>query len=311
MTNPEHAPLIPVGSTRSFALSRRVFLSLVGTTTVGAAILAACGGGNGGTADTIVGGELPSGAVLVRRFPADVLVPGQVRLPISIANTDGLISDDDDSLPSALTARILDIDRKNVLVEPFTAIKHKNGVQPYYPFTATLDTVGFYVLQVQGGPEEGVTIQIRDRSEVTIPLVDDDLPSFDTPTLDNARGVTPICTRPAGTCPFHKFTLAEALTKNKPVVYLIGTPAYCQTGTCAPALDALIQVSEKVGDDMVFVHADVYTDNTASKPAPAVEAYNMTYEPALFVTDSSGTLQARLDAIFDVDEIRDVLAAIK
>jgi hypothetical protein len=36
----------------------------------------------------------------------------------------------------------------------------------------------------------------------------------------------------------------------------------------------------------------------------------MTYEPALFVTDSRGILRTRLDAIFDVDEIRDVLAAI-
>ena len=92
-------------------------------------------------------------------------------------------------------------------------------------------------------------------------------------------------------------------------MYLIGTPAYCQTGTCAPGLDALIAVQKNVGDSVVFIHADVYTDSTATTPAPAVGAYNMQYEPALFVTDSKGILQARLDAIFNEEEVRSVLLA--
>lgn len=271
-------------------------------------MLSACGG-SGTTTTTSAGGELTSDTILVRRFPADVLVPGKVRLPISLATSSGLITDAN-TLPDSLTARILDIDRKNVIVEPFIATRHSTSVQPYYPFAATLNDVGYYVLQVQGGSQDGVTIQIRAESEVAIPLAGAALPGFDTPTTDDSRGVNPICTRPEGTCPFHTITLTEALTKKKPVAYLIGTPAYCQTGTCAPALDALIEVSRDIGDAMIFVHADVYTDSTASTPAPAIQAYNMTYEPALFVTDANGILRARLDAIFDVDEIRSVLDAV-
>jgi hypothetical protein len=33
----------------------------------------------------------------------------------------------------------------------------------------------------------------------------------------------------------------------------------------------------------------------------------MSYEPALFVADSKGILQARLDAIFNEEEVRSVL----
>ena len=94
-------------------------------------------------------------------------------------------------------------------------------------------------------------------------------------------------------------------------MYLIGTPAYCQTGTCAPALDALIELSKSTDDDVVFVHADVYSDDSAQNVAPAVKAYNLTFEPSLFITDSKGTLRQRLDAIFDVDEVRDVLSTSK
>jgi hypothetical protein len=57
------------------------------------------------------------------------------------------------------------------------------------------------------------------------------------------------------------------------------------------------------------VHADVYADKSANKTAPAVQAYKLSYEPVLYITDAEGTIVDRLDAVFDVNEIRDVLAA--
>jgi hypothetical protein len=39
-----------------------------------------------------------------------------------------------------------------------------------------------------------------------------------------------------------------------------------------------------------------------------VTEYNMTFEPALFITDERGIVVDRLDAIFDADEVRAVFA---
>ncbi len=86
-----------------------------------------------------------------------------------------------------------------------------------------------------------------------------------------------------------------------------GTPAFCQTGTCAPALESIIDVQDQFGDQFTFVHAEVYTDNTATEPAPAVDAAGLTYEPALFVTDSAGVVIERLDAVWDRTELVEVL----
>jgi hypothetical protein len=94
----------------------------------------------------------------------------------------------------------------------------------------------------------------------------------------------------------------------KPVAYLLGTPAYCQTGTCSPALDAILDVRDKVGDAVTFIHAEIYTDRTATTTTKAVTDYNMTFEPALFITDERGIVVDRLDAIFDADEVRAVFA---
>ena len=59
-----------------------------------------------------------------------------------------------------------------------------------------------------------------------------------------------------------------------------------------------------------MLHAEIYTDDTATVVAPAVEALNMTYEPALFITDANGVVVERFDAIFDEAEITEAFAAL-
>ena len=57
----------------------------------------------------------------------------------------------------------------------------------------------------------------------------------------------------------------------------------------------------------MFVHAEVYTDDTATTTAPAVGAVGLTYEPVLFITDASGTVVERLDAVWNEAELAEVL----
>lgn len=285
------------------AMSRRRFFALSASVGAGVA-LAACGGGSSGSG--------PSGTLqVVKRFPQDALVPGKVRLPVSLADKTGLLGVETKvTLPQTLTASVINAESGDTVIERVTAERHDSDMAiPYWPFSFTYETEGVYLLKIEEAPDSDVAFQLLARDNVSMPLIGDSLPPFDTPTLDDARGVEPICTRKPDFCPFHSMTLTEALKTGKPVVYLIGTPAYCTTGTCAPGLDALIDVSKTVGDAAVFVHADVYADKSANETAPAVQAYKLSYEPVLYITDAQGKIVDRLDAVFDVKEIRDVLAA--
>lgn len=287
--------------------SRRRFLALSASLGLGA-FVAACGGSSSssGAIDGI------SGTLqVVKRFPTTGLVPGSIRLPISLADTSGVLTTDGKvKLPQTLTGKVIDTASGDVVIASVSAEKHDaNMATPYWPFIVDIQKVGVYLLILDAAPESEMSFQVEEREYVLSPLVGDALPPFDTPTVDNKRGVDPICTSPQGTCPFHEVTLTEALQSGKPVVYLIGTPAYCKTGTCAPGLDALIALSKKVGDAAVFVHADVYTDKTATIAAPAVLAYKLAYEPLLYITDAKGVLVNRLDAVFDVNEMSSALAA--
>jgi hypothetical protein len=288
--------------------SRRRFLALSASLGLGG-LVAACGGSSSGSgAVDGISGKLQ----VVKRFPTTGLVPGSIRLPISLADTSGVLTTDGKvKLPQTLTGKVIDAASGDVVVASVTADKHDtNMATPYWPFIVDVQKVGIYLLILDAAPESEMSFQVEERENVMSPLVGDSLPPFDTPTIDNSRGVDPICTRAEGTCPFHDITLTEALKSGKPVIYFIGTPAYCQTGTCAPGLDALIELSKKVGDAAMFVHADVYADKTATDLAPAVLAYKLAYEPLLYITDAKGLLVNRLDAVFDVTEMSSALAAV-
>ena len=248
---------------------------------------------------------------IVQRFP-QVLVPGSVRIPISLANQAGILgSSSGVELPTELRATLVNSDTGEVIAEDALAIKHDTNIDPpYWPFRIDIAATGIYTLIIEGGTPDGAGVQIMDPSTVSIPLIGSTLPGFDTPTVSNTRGIDPLCTRNPEPCPLHDITLNEALALGKPIAYLVGTPAHCQTGTCAPALDALLSLREQVGNKITMLHAEIYTDDTATVVAPAVQALNMTYEPALFITDANGVVVERFDAIFDEAEITEAFAAL-
>ena len=255
--------------------------------------------------------ELPSDLQLVQRFP-QVLVPGNLRLPISLALSSGIISASSDfKFPQTLSAKVIDLSTDKVIIENTSATLYGAEISlPYYPFQVTIESPGNYSLIVSGGPPEGAAFSVLERALVLVPGVGDLLPGFDTPTFGDHRQVKPICTRQPEPCPFHKLTLNEALKLGVPVAYLVGTPAHCSTGTCAPALSGLIDVASRIVGSAVFIHAEIYADEAATVIAPAVQALSLSFEPVLFITDKNGKIVKRLDAVFDASEFSDALATV-
>jgi hypothetical protein len=280
-------------------MSRRSFLAAG----AGALVLAACGGSGGGSA----GNEDDGPNALVSRYEDGYFVPGAQRVAVSLGNKDGLVSE---GAPSSLDAKVTDANG-TVVVPSVQAAGHAVGTPvPFFPFALSITTPGVYTLSAKlNGKELPSSFSVVDPSRVKIPKPGDKLPPFDTPTTADARGVNPICTHQPP-CPLHDVTLTQALQTGKPVAYLIGTPAFCQTGVCAPILDNLITAHTRLGDKVTMVHAEVYTDNTATTVTPAVQAYSMTFEPCLWITDATGTVMERLDFVFDQGEIDAALAKV-
>lgn len=311
MTTP--IPSVPGSSADTarptFALSRRTLL-------LGAAAgaLAACGGSDGtaddgasalpGVTEGVTPGE--QSFTLVQRFPNNVQVAGDVRMPITLSTGAAeFISDG----PAELGAQVVDIDGVPV-GERIVAVKRDVAPAPYYDFRTRIDEPGFYSLVVDGGPADGAAFQVMADGEVAVPTPGTPLPPFDTPTVADDQGWASLCTRTPDPCPFHEMSLTEALETGRHVAYYVGTPAFCSTGSCAPALEALIEAADEFGDTFVVVHVEVYTDDAATEVAEPVTAVGMTYEPAIFLTDADGVVVERLDAVWDRSELSEAMARV-
>lgn len=274
---------------------------------VGASLVVACADGgrdrNGGQSSTPSTSGTPTGFGLVQRFPnLDLIVPGEVRLPISLTDGQNLLTEG----PDRLTGWIETFDGTRVAT--VDARRRDEGIEiPYWDVRAVLEQAVIHTLRIEGDDGYGASFEVWEPAQVSTPLTGAPLPPFDTPTVDDHRGVEPYCSLAPTPCPLHEVTLTEALASGRPVVYLVGTPAHCTTGTCGPGLELLVAEHERLGDRVVMVHADVYADAAATAIAPAVEALDLAYEPVIYLCDASGVIIDRLDAVWDGSELRERL----
>jgi hypothetical protein len=152
-------------------------------------------------------------------------------------------------------------------------------------------------------------IQVVAPAATQIPIAGRPLISVATPTVDDHRGLNPICTR-SPVCPWHTVSLDDALAAHKPIALLFATPALCQTATCGPVLDQLLSLKTAFEPKVTFVHSEIYTDLTAKTNAPAVLAYHLDSEPMLFVAGADGVVQTRLDGLFGHAEAQAALSQV-
>lgn len=293
-------------------VDRRAFLAgTAGVAAVG--LLAACGSSDGGGGNAagdaasndvdFTDGIQPGGGefIIVQRIPDGILVPGEVRYPLQLSQNAEFINDGPDELGAVLA----DLDG-NPLDGRLSTVRRTATPDNYYAFRMTIDEPGVYRLIVEGGPTDGVAFSVSDPATVGIATPGELLPSFDTPTPVAPGGVDPICTRDP-MCEFHSITLTEALNTGKSVAYFIGTPALCQTGTCIPALEALVETMPEYTDTTVAVHAEVYADTTGTSLTPAMTATQLSFEPAIYITRPDGTISDRLDGLWNASELREAL----
>lgn len=294
----QHVAAGPVVSRRSL---------LAGT--AGAVILAACGSDSPSSSPANTPAATASDAdsmALVRFFAEPSVTAGTGRrLVFGLADADGTLRPEG---PSQISASLLD--PAGAEISTITGLRRDvNLPRAYYEFRADVPQEGAHTLRVNDGTASAeASFTVVAQGSLPFPGPGDPLPPFDTPTVAAPAGVDPVCTREPA-CPFHDITLSDALVAGKPIVYLVGTPAFCQTGICGPVLDVMMGIVDDY-PDLQFIHAEVYTDNTATQAAPAVAAAGLSFEPVIFLTDASRTVVERLDVIVDESELREQLAAL-
>lgn len=154
-----------------------------------------------------------------------------------------------------------------------------------------------------------LTLQVKRTSP--IPAVGDPAPRIDTPTLASVGGdASKIDTRDPPD-DMHDVSLKDVLGK-RPVALLFATPALCRSRVCGPVADIAAQLHAAYGDEVAFIHNEVYVGNDANNDLrPQLKAFGLTTEPWLFTIDRRGRVAARLEGAFGFDEFRAAVEAAR
>lgn len=183
---------------------------------------------------------------------------------------------------------------------------------------ATFDQPGVWTLLVEttAAPRQLATtlVQVKDKTKADTLLPGAKAIPSDTPTVDNARGVSPICTRKPP-CDMHQVTLRQAIASGKPTAFVIATPAYCQSRNCGPSVDELLGVENELRGKANFVHSEVYLNDQAQTlehqtPTPTFAEWGVQSEPWLFIIDRDGVITARFEGGFTAALIRSALTPL-
>ncbi|HST41732.1 MAG TPA: hypothetical protein VLK58_19590 [Conexibacter sp.] len=155
----------------------------------------------------------------------------------------------------------------------------------------------------------GATADVNVSARTAIPGVGDPAPKVETPTLASAgNDVAKIDTRQPPS-EMHREDLRDVLGR-KPVALLFATPALCQSRVCGPVADIGAQLQAAYGDQVEFIHNEVYVDNDPRAGLrPQLRAFGLQTEPWLFTIDADGRVAARLEGAFGIDEYRDAVEA--
>lgn len=154
----------------------------------------------------------------------------------------------------------------------------------------------------------GTTGQVQVSSEGAdpIPQIGDKAPKVTTDTLESMKGDKALLDTRDPASDMHE-NFADVVGK-KPVALLFATPQLCASRVCGPVTDIALQLKAKYGDQMTFIHQEVYVDNDVSKGLrEPLRKFNLPSEPWLFVVDKSGKITARLEGSIGVQQFEDAV----
>jgi hypothetical protein len=150
-------------------------------------------------------------------------------------------------------------------------------------------------------------VQVITKKSDTIPEVGDSAPKVATDTLASVKGDEKLLDTRVPPSDMHKDSLDQVLGK-KPVALLFATPQLCQSRVCGPVTDVALQLKAKYGDQIEFIHQEVYAKNDPNAGLrPPLQAFHLRTEPWLFVIDAQGKITARLEGSFGIRAFENAL----
>ena len=230
------------------------------------------------------------------------------------------LTDDEPVLSSEADARFVPVEL-SFIDEASGKEKRLLGSNGVYVTQVSFDTVGAWgvLLDVTlaGGRElEPIPFRFNVLEETAEPAIGDPAPASRQLTLADVEDVTEIDSSFPSRPHMHEITVADALTAGKPILVAFATPAFCESRTCGPVMDTVMDpLYERYADEAVFIHIEPFQlkqlrEGTDRIPVEATAEWGLRTEPWLFVIDAQGGIVGKFEGIIALDEVETVLVRV-
>ncbi|MDA1128016.1 MAG: hypothetical protein O2913_04860 [Chloroflexi bacterium] len=195
------------------------------------------------------------------------------------------------------------------------------AVRGVFSAEVDLDVAGFYEIDVVSTSSDGTPIfaqaSFNLKETSSTPAIGAPAPASVTHTGAEVDDLSHITSSPEPDPDLYEISIHEALQQDKPLVIVFATPAFCVSATCGPQVGELTKVKEKLGDQVNYIHVEVFENPhllEGGRPSgdlvAAVEEWGLPTEPWTFIVDRDGLIYDKFEQFTTAEQLEEALQEI-
>lgn len=114
----------------------------------------------------------------------------------------------------------------------------------------------------------------------------------------------------------YRYTVADALQRNRPFVVVFASPAFCTNAVCGPQVEVVSELREMYAADADFIHVDLFTnpqeiqgDLTRAIETELLDEWGLVSQEWTYVVGADGLVTARFENFAGAGELSDAIEA--
>ncbi|MEE8046140.1 MAG: hypothetical protein V3T49_04805, partial [Dehalococcoidia bacterium] len=215
----------------------------------------------------------------------------------------GYDSDPVESLSSSASARYYEF--------PF-------GTRGIHSTDLEFDRAGLWSVSAEIPRPDGSTAPVEVRfpvAETAMSVtVGQSAPASNNRTLASVGNIAKLTTGSHRDPELYQYTIAQALERDRPLLIVFASPAFCTSAVCGPQVEIATELREVYGDRVDFVHVDLYSnpheiqgDLSLARLTPVLKEWGLSSQEWTFIVNSDGIVTHRFENFAPKPELIEAL----
>jgi len=180
------------------------------------------------------------------------------------------------------------------------------------------DRAGLWSVSAQIPRPDGSTAPVEVRftvAEIAASVtVGQQAPASASRTLSEVGSIRELTTGSHRDPDLYTYSIADALERDRPLLIVFASPAFCTNAVCGPQVEIASELREVYGDQVDFVHVDLYSnpheiqgDLSLAILTPLLEEWGLSSQEWTFIVDSEGVVTHRFENFAPKPELIEAL----